>query len=146
MASQVSDCLKSPIRASGDHFRINMLVSAAGEQPAAELVISVPKRWVKRAIDRNTIKRLGRVWWSGFVRLEHPVAPRMAFVQISPKLLQSCRDKRQGALAHALWKQQLAQEFQRLGERLKARCAKVQGPVPHQPHGPCELLRASPAC
>lgn len=137
MASQVGDCLKSPIRASGDHFRINMLLAAAGESPAAGLVISVPKRWVKRAIDRNTIKRLGRVWWEGFVQLEHPLPPRMAFVQISPKVLQSCRDKRQGELAHGVWKQQLAQELHALGQRLQVRCAKMQGQASAAPAQPC---------
>lgn len=146
LADLVGDCIKSPLRASGSYFRINMILTEINSAETdwvrcvdeTSLVVSVPKRWVKRAIDRNTIKRLGRVWWeffvqswilahdnereSGLILINTPIKwPRMAFVQITPKMLDACRRKKAGHWGHEAWKQELAAELRALGVKIRSR-------------------------
>jgi ribonuclease P protein component len=59
--------LAQPALAKSEHFSLHVLRSSAAQGLSCAAGVLVPKRWAKRAVSRNAIRRQAYVWLHGWL-------------------------------------------------------------------------------
>ncbi len=110
---------------SSTHFGLAFQMAQAGEASAGRLAVSVPKRQLKRAVDRNALKRVAREAW----RLASwGAAPRPQTVLLRLRRAEpDWRASGRSALKKA-WRVEIDELFLRLKRRASSRA--LPGPQP----------------